>query len=409
MNNISKEVPVCTITSIGSWSDNQWYIFGLMELAHKGDILLQFKADRIYQLAQSALLNQIPYMHSVLLRLHYRQLNKKQDIFRMLEGYVEYQGKKKSFCIDGADAPFIFSDKKLSEVDRYFKTQCPQEFHKEGFTLAPGVVIPWSSEEFEEATEKEPELRNMRKQSTQLMNCLQKVSPLMTGPRCLCPRSQSYQSMKVAYEHYLSSSQIPQTKKVMSYFGNSLGPKPFGDKRYPNVNSESNLMMSYAAFLSHPNEKRALATDILSNLGEGYDGRLISRSNADSAEGVAMRNKSLIVPLGQFCHHIAQFAYNLNISGYRMSIPNRFIESFMAGTAILTDRLAVKWYKPFGCEVKETVEMGYLPMNKVDWEQYRKDILQLPRVRKEDVLKAFYEKWAPEVVARYIVEETLRE
>lgn len=51
---------------------------------------------------------------------------------------------------------------------------------------------------------------------------------------------------------------------------------------------------------------------------------------------------------------------NLNISGYRMSVPNCFIESFMVGTAIMTDELFVKWYKPFDKEVFETIGMSYL-------------------------------------------------
>ncbi len=81
------------------------------------------------------------------------------------------------------------------------------------------------------------------------------------------------------------------------------------------------------------------------------------------ADGESKRNTELIIPLDKFGLHVGKFQYNLNISGYRLSMTNRFIESFMDGTAVLTDKLYVKWYKPFTSEVIKTVEMGYLPLD----------------------------------------------
>ena len=86
-----------------------------------------------------------------------------------------------------------------------------------------------------------------------------------------------------------------------------------------------------------------------------------------------------------------------------MSIPNRFIESFIAGTAIFTDKLAVKWYRPFDDEVVETVQMGYLKDSEIDWNAVEKDINNLPDISKEHILKLFNKKWAPIKVAEYIV------
>lgn len=86
-----------------------------------------------------------------------------------------------------------------------------------------------------------------------------------------------------------------------------------------------------------------------------------------------------------------------------MSVPNRFIESFLVGTAIMTDRLAIKWYKPFGKEVIETVPMGYLLNDKVDWAQFQADITNLPDISKDDVIKEYNTKWEPRVVAKYII------
>lgn len=94
----------------------------------------------------------------------------------------------------------------------------------------------------------------------------------------------------------------------------------------------------------------------------------------------------------------------MNVSGYRMSIPNRFIESFMVGTGIVTDKLAVKWYKPFNEEVYETVPMGYLPMNQVDWRKFEFDMNHLPSLDSKKVVEAFEDKWSPMVVAQYIID-----
>ena len=94
----------------------------------------------------------------------------------------------------------------------------------------------------------------------------------------------------------------------------------------------------------------------------------------------------------------------MNVSGYVMSMPSRFIESFLVGTAVLTDKLSVKWYKPFDVEVVETVPMGYLPMERVDWQQFQQDLQHLPQVSAEQVVQAYETKWAPDVVARYIID-----
>ena len=152
--------------------------------------------------------------------------------------------------------------------------------------------------------------------------------------------------------------------------------------------------------ISHPNEKRAKAADIISKI-DNCDARVISSRNAESA---IVENTDLIVPLSEFCKHVARFKWNLNISGYRMSIPNRFIESFMVGTGIITDKLAVKWYRSFEQEVVETSPMGYLPMDKVDWKQFKKDLEDLPQINPNQVLESFERKWSPKAVAQYIID-----
>ena len=59
---------------------------------------------------------------------------------------------------------------------------------------------------------------------------------------------------------------------------------------------------------------------------------------------------------------------------YCKSIPNRFIESFIIGTGIVTEKLSVEWYKPLDkVEIFETVEMGNLPMKDVEWDKFKED------------------------------------
>ena len=147
----------------------------------------------------------------------------------------------------------------------------------------------------------------------------------------------------------------------MCYFGNAKGPvaRKVSQKEF-DVDEEAQILGFFGEAIQHPNEKRAKSADIISEIHpkELYDARIINRGNSDN--GGMNKDKNLIVPIENFCDHIAQFQYNLNISGYRKSIPNRFIESFISGTGIVTDKLSVKWYKPFDKEVFETVEMGYL-------------------------------------------------
>jgi hypothetical protein len=172
----------------------------------------------------------------------------------------------------------------------------------------------------------------------------------------------------------------------------------------PDFDKERNLMGYFGAKLSHPNLKRAKVASIIGKKGAGYDARVISGGNSDSKQG---GDKSLVVPLKDFCAHVSQFEYNMNVSGYRLSIPNRFMEAFIVGTGILTDKLALKWYLPFDEEVIETTEMGYLPDEKVDWEKVESDIDQLPKVDKKKILELYNKKWAPEVVAQYIVDSCI--
>jgi hypothetical protein len=233
---------------------------------------------------------------------------------------------------------------------------------------------------------------------------MNKIRPLMVGPRKLADGI-SFSQLKKGYQHCRESKTNKKTKKIMCYFGNSKGPKAQEtDLQHLDVNSERQIMGCFSE-LNHPNEKRAIIANIIGDLSpkEKYDARVIHFGGSDQKREI----NSKVIPLIDFCNHVSKFEYNINVSGYRKSIPNRFIESFMVDTAIITDKLAVKWYCDFDNEVYETVEMGYLPESKVNWEIFRGNLLELSKVKKNSLESNFINKWSPEAVANYIISSLL--
>ena len=392
MNRLSQQLPVVVITKLPRWKYFQWFLLGFYQLKKKGRIRLKFRLDPASRLS-------LRVNNSFLLSVG-KKLFPVKDAYN-LEGYISIDGRKKTFCIDSADSPYLLDSVLLEQVDVYFKMQCPETIEAKGFALTEQVCIPYCDHRHKDESLKSLTDRGERKPCSNLENHLHKIKPLMVGPRRLARGNASW-ALEKSYRRYLSSSRITATKKLMCYFGNALGPKPSSRVEKPDFDWESDLLSWFGNRVGHPNEKRAQAAARMEGLGTKYDARIINPAHADS--GKKGRREDLVIPLRDFCDHIAHFEYNLNISGYRLSMPNRFIESFMAGTAILTDRLKLKWYLPFDKEVVETVEMGYLPLEKVDFRQFESDMKTLPAVKKEEVLEAFYRKWAPDVVAGYIVE-----
>lgn len=381
------------ITGGYKWSYYEWFLLGFYKLQESGRIKLKFKVPFFSKLLT------YPNTEFGYRVLEHFRCRTETDTYNMT-GYVQFpDGTKKTFTIDCADAPYSFDAKLLNQVDIYFKMQYPCEIESDSFHLTPDVEIPWLDTEHVDENGKELESTGKRKLITNFAAYRKKIYPLMVGPRRLSKGLSRYALLR-GYRNYISDRQIDKSKKMMCYFGNALGPKP-NAVDVPDFLWESDLVGYFKNRISHPNEKRAAAADLIAGL-EDCDARIISRAHSDSGIGI---DESLIIPLPDFCAHIAKFQYNFNISGYRKSIPNRFIESFMVGTAIMTDKLSVKWYLPFDAEeVVETVEMGYLPMEEVDWEQFQEDLKNLPKADSECVVRNFEEKWSPEVVANYILD-----
>lgn len=365
-----------------------WVLLGLYQLAEQKQLQLKFRLPADMNLLRLSSNEKLNHTLSSL------QDKIAPDGDFCLRGKAELDsGEVKTFCIDCSDSPFLYNEKDLQTVDRYFKIQCPKEFGP-AFRLTDGVEIPW-----QDVTFVEDEAVSARRVIADFHRYTDKIRPLMLGPRRLA-YGIGYAGLKASFEHYLTSYKAVKSKKVMCYFGDSKGPVPAKDVKKVDYSSESQLVGFLGDCIHHPNEKRAIAADLI-NQTPGGDGRVINQGNSDLDN---VSSKHLVVPLAQFCDFIADFQYNVNISGYRLSIPSRFIESFMGGTAILTDKLSVRWFRPFGSEVTETVEMGYLPMDKVDWDGFRADLSSLPQTNPAEIRRAFEEKWAPNRVAAYILE-----
>ena len=389
------------IESGSYWSYYQWFLLGIYRLSDEFG----------YKVEARVPLSEWGYFHvpgksrvsRVGLGVVSGKLGKPLDF--CCYGKVEYtDGTSKRFALDMQDSPYMFSLRGLGSVDAYFKMQCPIDLDAEAYRLAPGVEIPWSATEHADGSP-DPRDGHGPRGLIDLGPFRSRIHPIMIGPRRLagsCTRG----GLEAGYENYLSSRGSGKKGTLMCYFGDSEGPVPSSETDFGrfDVNSESQIVSFYAGKIEHPNVKRAKVADIIGSLGEGYDSRVIRRGNSDS--GRSGKDRSLVVPLEDFCRHIAGFSYNFNVSGYRKSIPNRFIESFMVDTAIMTDELSIRWYLPFDDEVRETVEMGYLRDCDVDWAQVERDIRGLrPEADLAARVRDAYErKWSPEAVARYMLD-----
>lgn len=382
---------------IATFSYFQWFLLGLYELEQKHEIKLKFRISLASRFALLWCNNK--YVGGALRTIS----NKMSHPDCNLMGYIVVDGIKKTFTIDPKDSPFLYDVAKLESCDIYFKLQCPKEFEKEGFLLAPNVRIPYCDVKF--GINPPPFQDYSRLVSDRVFELRNKIKPGMIGPRRLAWGCK-YSALKNQYELYLRSRSVQQSKSLTAYFRYAEGPVPTSNLAKIDPDLEWDLMAYYKT-LCHPNVKRDKAVKMMnSSNNPNVDGRMIFEK--DGKTGAVIHHSSKEVPLDQFCDYVASFHYNLNISGFRLSIPNRFIESFIGGTAIVTDKLALKWYLPFEEEVFETVEMGYLQENEIDWEQFKQDILNLPVINKRRIIDLFETKWSPVSFAKYVITEVCK-
>lgn len=393
---MNKSVPTVVITKITPyWRAFQIFILGLYELERLGEIKLKFRCDWFFRI--STILPDLPHLGGV---MHQLALLFLEDTY-MMEGYIEQNGCRHPFCIDCADSPSGYDGELLKKVKIYFKMQCPKEIDLEkGFRLTDDVYTPYYDYQHKDRKLKVKQLGERLPLNIDKKD-INKIRPCVVGFRRLADGN-SYVALRNGWENYRKGALKQAHKKAMCYFGNAFGSASIVFNTFIDWNSERNTQGQFPQ-LNHPNEKRAKIAKLMQSLGAEYDARLI---NSGAIEKPQIDAKQ-IISIDKFCAHISNFQYNYNVSGIRLSIPNRFMESFIVGTAIITDKLAVKWYLPFEDEVVETVEMGYLPLNQVDWNRVKEDLVNLPDISKERVLAQYERKWAPTPVARYLVTTVL--
>ena len=391
-----KHKPIVVLTDLSNRINYyQWFVYGFQLLAKEGKIELKYHVPASQRLMVCNHSSFFVRCLNKLKRVMGGQVEHKTKAY--FKGYIEQDGVKRYFCLDSADSPNMFNGKLLEEVDAYFKLQCPKSITEKGFQIG-NEYLPFFDSEFVNPAD-EGKQRSRRKLCPNAVKCAEKIKPLMIGPRSM-GRTCSFKELDSSYRNLLSARPVKQTGKAMCYFGNAAGPVPSKNVADPDWDWESDIMGYYGDKMNHPNEKRAKVADILESLGGGYDARIISRGNSDTG---VITNQDLVIPLRDFSKHVAKFQYNINVSGYRMSIPARFIDSFVCGTAIATDNLHVRWYHPFGNEVTEIGEMGYLPDAEVDYEAIKEKLQNLKPVNKEYVIGQYEKYWAPKKVAEYIV------
>jgi hypothetical protein len=348
----------------------QWFLLALYEQENENNISLKFNLP-FYQYIYYFVFNDFFKRVVLFIDTKIRILS----FENLLEGSFEINNKIVEFCYDRSDTPFTFQDDKLKKLHIYFKAQCPKIIDKNGFSLSSDAKIEYS----------DVVLKNT-----------EKIYPSMIGPRTL-GLSISYKHLKQKYNQMLSSRKIIKEKEIMCYFGDAVGPKPelFNNL---NIDEESNLLAYFGNKVNHPNEKRYKIYKIIKQKFSNYDARVINKGIFGNED-----DKDEPIPYSIFNEHVSKFQYNMNVSGYRLSIPNRFIESFIVGTAMITDKLSVKWYQNFDNEVYEISELGYLPDFLIDWKKIEHELVNFPKVDAIDVIDAYEKKWSPKSFGSYIL------
>ena len=387
----SPVIPQVTIYQQARFSYFQWFILGFYRLQRKGRIHLSIRSGLLYYLERIA-----PFEIVAKFWSGFFEKKKKNNPY-LLKGVVKFGEKEILFVIDSADSPFLFDGESLKKCDVYFKMQCPLDLSRESFALSSSITIPWLDHQHEDPLLPVNRTGPRKPLGQVFFENRHKIQPLMVGPRRLS-WGQSFRAMEKGYQSFIGAFSNEKSPKLMCYFGASKGPNASEKTSGFDLDREADLVKAFATKIHHPNEKRARASELIKQFVPLSDARIV----ADQLQGKG--DDRLFIPLCDFPKHVARAEYNLNISGFRLSIPNRFLDSFAVGTGIVTDKLSCRWYLPFEpFEVRETIPMGYEILDKGDWDAFVRDITSLPMVNSMRIREAFLKKWSPEVVAQYMI------
>lgn len=310
------------------------------------------------------------------------------DQFSMF-GRVEMGGKQARFAYDVTDSPFTYALAHLELADVYFKTQCPIEIEPEGYELSSTIRVPYHPLVVESKS---------------------KIVPAMsTG--AITNTFNLKRNLKLL-EQNLSLPVDSKSIRIFASFGGDKGPPPWNvedDAPAPhNFRNERSIVTIYGDAIQHPNEKRAEIVRILRKWGKSDVDARIWSSKDPEIQGDALK-------WPDYLKTVSQSVFNVNVSGFRRSLPFRFLDSFQMGCGIATDTIGTRWYREFDSEIEcvEYGDLGYEAKANVDLESIEANLqeiydqVDLSQNRTDEIREMFREKWHPHPLAKYFVESCL--
>lgn len=292
----------------------------------------------------------------------------------LISGTLQQGGKTVRFAFDAGDSPYFFLTDLLIETDVYFKCQCPAEFDPQGFAMSSGARMPWHPD---------------------VLYYQHKIRPAMLG-RPLSRRLHLRENLRVLAD-WQARGLATKDLTFFAYFGTDKGVGFKGP--------EGAVQLRFGSKVGHPNPKRGVLVEGLrSRYGASADARIIA-TEVEARRGAKLSDAT-------FSAQAARSWHNLNVSGYRRSLPFRFCDSFLLRACVPTDSLGVRWYQPLqeGVEYIDLGPMGYEPEDAVDWpriwsrlDQLASESTQQRTERAEAIAQRFAQLWHPRAFASYVV------
>lgn len=307
-----------------------------------------------------------------------------------LIGRLRVRDRIMNFAVDVADSPFAFALGLLETADLYFKCQCPTRFDPSGFPLNTQVRVPYHPDVFTFG---------------------HKVRPAMLG-RPLAYSTNLTRNLRVLRK-WETEAGCQKTTRIFASFASDQGPKSYTPESAfsppHDYEFESTLLARWGDAVHHPNRKRGRIVAMLRSLNKPDISAFLFRSSNPEIVGRRLSDHQYRLSLQQAC-------VNLNISGFKRSLPFRFMDTFLSGGMVATDTLAVRWYAPFetGLEVTEIGDLGYEPEEKVNWPDVKARLLHIYEKQEgcaanaKAIRDAYRKKWAPAAFASHFLQECLR-
>ena len=381
-------VPIITITRfpIRNRGYFEWLYTGLQILESEGKIELVHEGE-----ASDLFLRKHPRVYGKLMQYApgLADLLSPNDHFS-LTGRMDINGKSCTFAYDVTDSPFTYALAHLEMVDVYFKTQCPISFEPEGYPLSSEIRVPYHPD---------------------VLLFQDKIRPAMsTGPITSTLNLKRNLSVLELNKSYLSEE---KTTRIFASFGGDRGPKPWKRDDFKttphNYMNERSILARYPE-IQHPNEKRAHVVKILRSMhSDSIDARIWNTGDA-SIQGDAFE-------WSDYLRAVGKSVWNINVSGFRRSLPFRFLDSFQVGCGIATDTIGTRWHEPFDHEIEvvEFGDLGYETAEKTNWKAIQSRLMEiydsadLDHAKALEIRELFDQKWHPRRLGEYFVRTCLEQ